>query len=162
MSANAAREVARNLRAIRGKVSSNATRSAATAAGRSGETAVKMVLQVRTHELGTRTPSPAGSVPAKISGDLARSVQRAPTAQIAPGVAVTSWGPVAEYGTVQEFGATITAKNFPQLGNPKVGFFGKSVVIPARPFMRPTTVKLIDSGVFAKVTAAAFLKSLGA
>ena len=31
------------------------------------------------------------------------------------------------YAEFRETGGTITAKNFPQLGNPSVGFFGKSV-----------------------------------
>ena len=31
------------------------------------------------------------------------------------------------YAEFRETGGTITAKNFPQLGNPEVGFFGKSV-----------------------------------
>jgi hypothetical protein len=64
---------------------------------------------------------------------------------------------------VQEFGwPDITAKRFPVLGNLDTGFFGKTVTIPPRPFMRPSTVKLIESGTFAKVTSKAFLAALEA
>ena len=49
--------------------------------------------------------------------------------------AVTGGGTYAEavvspniiYARFRNFGGTITAKRFPQLGNPTVGFFGKSV-----------------------------------
>lgn|GEM_PF-1933602 len=163
MAVNAAADAAARLRVIRDRAATTAPVAAATAAGRAGETMVKMTLQLRTHALGTPTPSPRGSPPAKISGDLARSVQRTPAVLTGPGRAMTAWGPTLFYGTVQEFGyPDITAKNFPVLGNPAAGFFGKSVTIPARPFMRPSAVKLIESGTFGKVTGKAFLAALEA
>lgn len=41
--------------------------------------------------------------------------------------AAASVAPHTEYAEFRNFGGTITAKNFPQLGNPDVGWFGKSV-----------------------------------
>jgi hypothetical protein len=161
VSVNAAAEVSVRLRLIAERAARPAPVAAATAAGRAGETLVKVVLTKRSHALGTPTPSPKGSPPAKISGDLARSVQRTPTAPLGPGRAESTYGPTLFYGTVQEYGwPNIRAKNFPVLGNPTVGFFGKEVTIPARPFMKPSTDLLIASGTAARVMTAAFLTAL--
>jgi len=160
VSANAAAEVAARLRVIRDRAATRAPVAAATAAGKAGETKVKMVLQLRTHEAGTPTPSPKGAPPAKVSGDMARSVQRVPTALAGVGRAVTMWGPTVIYGPVHEYGATVTARNFPQLGNPEVGFFGPQVKIPKRPFMAPSTRRLIESGMWTRVTGTAFVAAL--
>jgi hypothetical protein len=160
MTNNVGRDVELRLRGVRKRAAGPAVRAAATAGGRAGETMTKMVLQLRTHEQGTRTPAPPGSPPAKILGGLARSIQRTPTFLAGPGLAKTAWGSKLDYAAVQENGAEITAKNFPQLGNPEVGFFGKKVKIPARPFMRPSMDKLISSGKLTDVTSAAFLRSL--
>lgn len=42
--------------------------------------------------------------------------------------ATAKLGPHTVYARFRNFGGTITAKNFPVLGNPDVGFFGKSVI----------------------------------
>jgi hypothetical protein len=160
VSSNAAAEVARNLRGVRARAEISAPAAAATAAGQAGETMVKMVLQVRTHELGTPTPSQPGQPPAKISGALARSIQRTPTVRLGAGIASTAWGSKLIYAPVQEYGAVISAKNFPQLGNPTVGFFGKHVRIPPRPFMELSTRRLMYSGTLTRVASAAFLEAL--
>lgn len=161
MSANAGSEVAARLRLIRDRAARSAPVAAATAAGRTGETAVKVVLTKRTHQAGTPTPSPKGSPPAKISGELARSVQRTPTASIGAGRAETTYGPTVIYGVVQEFGMPITVKRKRVLANVETGqVFGTHVYVPPRPFMRPTTVALIESGMLAKAMTAAFLAAL--
>jgi hypothetical protein len=161
VSVNAAADVVARLRVIRDRAATQAVRDAATAGGQAGETLVKMVLTKTSHDAGTPTPSPKGSPPSKISGDLARSVQRTPTILLGPGVAATTYGPTVIYGTVQEFGMPISVKNKQVLANVETGqIFGKSVVIPPRPFMRPSTVLLIESGVLAQEMAEAFLAAL--
>jgi hypothetical protein len=40
------------------------------------------------------------------------------------------------YDEFRDRGGTITAKNFPQLGNPEVGFFGKSVTQAGSHYMK--------------------------
>jgi hypothetical protein len=161
VSANAAQEVIDRLQVIRGRAAAEATQAAATAGGKAGETLVKVTLLKMSHDAGTPTPSPKGSPPAKISGDLARSVQRTPTVLLAPGIASSTYGPTVIYGTVQEFGMPISVKRKQVLANVATGqIFGTSVVIPPRPFMRPTTVMLMESGKLAQAMADAFLAAL--
>jgi hypothetical protein len=161
VSVNAAADVAARLRVLADRAARPAPVAAATAAGRAGETLVKLVLTKNTHAAGTPTPSPKGSPPAKISGDLARSVQRTPTIALGVGVAETTYGPTVIYGTVQEFGMPISVKRKQVLANAATGqIFGTHVVIPPRPFMRPSTVELIESGELARVMTEAFLAAL--
>jgi phage gpG-like protein len=158
---NAARDVARQLQKVRTRAAGVAVQAAATAGGRAGETAAKEALRIRTHKIGTRTPSQPGQPPAKVSGALARSVQRAPTKRTGPGRAESVWGSKLIYAPVQEYGAQISARNFPQLGNPEVGFFGQHVRIPARPWMEFSVRKATYSGTFGRASAGAFARSLG-
>lgn len=147
MGANAAREVADALRAIRAKASSRAPEAACRAVGQAAETAVKVTLTSFTHPEGTPTPSRPGQPPALVSGDLRRSCRRTPPRYMGPGYYECAVGSMLIYAPVHEFGpVTIRAKNFPQLGNPKVGFFGPQVTIPRRPFMAPTVERLVASG----------------
>jgi hypothetical protein len=158
---NAALAAQKDLRALRTRAARPAVQAAATAAGKVGETAAKAALNMRSHKLGTPTPSAPGQPPAKVSGDLARSILRIRTIVPRPGYAVTMWGSSLIYAHVQEYGATISAKNFPQLGNPTVGFFGPHVRIPPRPWMEFSVRKAMYSGAFARAGSAAFAKSLG-
>ncbi|HET9893706.1 MAG TPA: hypothetical protein VFQ44_01985 [Streptosporangiaceae bacterium] len=158
---NVGAEIEMNLKILRRRAAGPSVRSAATAAGRAGETATKMALQLYTHTEGTPTPSPPGSPPAKISGALARSMQRTPTVLPRPGVAESTYGPTAVYGIVHEFGMTIHSTGPWPLRNTATGqVFGRQVTIPQRAFMRPTVAKLAESGFLAEVIAAAFAKSL--
>lgn len=162
MSANAARDVAANLRVIRDRATVAAPVAAAAAAGQAGEAMVKTLLTRTSHPSGTRTPSAPGSPPSRISGNLARSVQRTPAASTGPGRAMTAWGPTVIYGPVQEYGTTIHVRSKQVLANRSTGqFFGTHVTLPPRPFMRPATRLLIDSGTFTRVSGAAFVAALG-
>jgi hypothetical protein len=161
---NAAAEVAARLRVIAARAGTEAPLAAVRALGAAGETATKLTLTKRTHALGTPTPSQPGQPPALVSGKLRRGVHRTPARAMGPGMAMQVMGligPAMIYGPVHEFGpVTITAKNFPQLGNPTVGFFGPQVRIPRRPWMKPSMDALVSSGLGTKVCATAWAASL--
>jgi len=145
---NAAREVADRLRVIRAKAAAEAPRAACEALGRAAETAVKVTLTSSTHPEGTRTPSKPGMPPSLITGTLRRSVARTPVMQAGTAAFRCLVGSKIIYAAVHEFGpVTITARNFPQLGNPDAGFFGRSVVIPRRPFLATAVRGLETSGI---------------
>jgi hypothetical protein len=163
VAANAAAEVSARLKIIADRASSAAPRAAVQALGQAGETMTKLTLSRQTHPAGTPTPSAPGSPPALVSGDLRRAVHRAPA--VPSGVARWSQvqGCLVVYGAVHEFGpVVITAKRFPQLGNPDAGFFGAQVTIPRRPWVRPSMEALISSGLGAKAASIAFLKVIDA
>src|SRR5580704_7032900 len=129
-----------------------ATRAAVTGMGLLMAAETKVTLTSSgSHELGTPTPSPPGSPPAIITGALRSSVIPLPPAGGGVVWSVTVGGTTV-YARIQELGGGIDAKNFPQLGNPTVGFFGPHVDLPARPYLKPTAEKIIGSG---KATQAA-------
>lgn len=164
MADNAASEVAARLRVIQARAASEAPLAAVQALGQGGETATKLTLTKRTHKEGTRTPSAPGQPPALVSGKLRRSVHRSPARVMGAGMAAQVMGqigPADVYGPVHEFGpVTITAKNFPQLGNPEVGFFGPQVEIPRRPWMKPSMEAYVASGLASRACVTAFAASL--
>lgn len=162
MSANAAADVAANLRRIRDRAAIEAPMAACRALGQVAETAVKVTLTSSTHPPGTRTPSKPGQPPSLVTGMLRRSITRTPPRLTGPGTALCTVGSVAIYARVHEFGpVTITARNFPQLGRPDVGFFGRQVTIPRRPFLEPTTKRLMSSGMARQVCEAAWMDAMG-
>jgi len=152
VSSNAAREVADRLRLIRDLAASEAPQAACTALGRAAETAVKVKLTSSTHPVGTPTPSRPGQPPSLVTGALRRSMLRTPAKLASEGVSFCSVGSKLIYAPVHEFGpVTITARRFPQLGNPTVGFFGRSVTIPRRPYLAPTVLGLETTGIAERV-----------
>jgi len=162
VSANAARDVAGFLRQVRVKAATDAPLAACTALGQAAETAVKVTLTSSTHPAGTWTPSRPGQPPSLVSGSLRRSVRRTQSRLIGDACAACTVGSLLIYGRVHEFGpVTIRARNFPQLGNPQVGFFGHQVTIPRRPWLAPTTELLISSGMAAQVSVAAWMDAMG-
>jgi phage gpG-like protein len=162
MSANAARDVAAQLRLLRQRAATDAPLAACRALGQAAETAVKVTLTSSTHPPGTTTPSDPGQPPSLVTGRLRRSVTRTPPRLIAPGSAACLVGSAVIYAAVHEFGpVTIHARNFPQLGNPKVGFFGRQVTIPRRPWLEPATRRLESSGIGQRVVDAAWMDAMG-
>jgi phage gpG-like protein len=159
---NAARDVAASLRAIRAKAAGPAPLAACRALQKAAVTGVQTTLSMSSHAKGTRTPSPKGQPPSKVSGDLRKSVKPViPAFLVGEGAAWCAVGSSLIYAPVHEFGpVTITARNFPQLGNPEAGFFGKSVVIPRRPYLAPTTALLESTGVIERVTTDAWRKAM--
>lgn len=161
MTSNAARDVAARLRVIRAKAASDAPLAACRALGQAAETAAKVKLTLSTHPPKTRTPSEPGEPPSLVTGALRRSVTRSTARLAGEGVASCTVGSTIIYASVHEFGpVTITAKRYPQLGNRDVGFFGRSVIIPRRPWLTPAVQQLQTSGIAERVTADAWRKAL--
>ena len=161
MSANAAREAAENLRRLRALAETEAPLAAVRALSQGGETAVKVKLTSSSHPAGTLTPSAPGEPPSLVSGALRRSLKRTPAMATAPGCATCVLGSSLIYAPVHEFGpVTITAKRFPQLGNPTVGFFGHQVTIPRRPYVAPAMAEYTGSGLASRVAADAWAAAL--
>jgi hypothetical protein len=157
MSGNAARQVAARLQVIRDMAAAEAPQAACNALGQAAETGVKTLLALTSHTVGTPTPSPRGEPPSKVSGKLGRSMKRTPAVLAGEGASFCAVGSSLVYAPVHEFGpVTITARNFPQLGNPTAGFFGKSVVIPRRPYLAPTVLLLESTGAAERVTTGAW------
>lgn len=65
---------------------------------------VVRLLRMRMHPPGTPTPSPPGEPPAKISGDLLRSVKAAPVVRAEPFVWKASVNSRNVYSRIQELG----------------------------------------------------------
>jgi hypothetical protein len=159
---NAAREVARRLQTIQRRAGTTAPMAAVKALGRAGETATKLTLTKRTHKAGTPTPSAPGQPPALVSGALRRSVYRMPAEPVAPGVALQVMSCHVIYGPVHEFGpVTIRSKGSYPLRNKATGqVFGYKVVIPRRPWMKPSMEALVTSGKATEACAPAFAKAV--
>lgn len=86
------------------------------------EAAAKKELNRQGHARRTPTPSAPGQPPARVSGDLLRSIQvKGPTG--ISGTYEASVGPTMVYGRIQELGG-------------KTGR-GHRVTLPARPYMDP-------------------------
>ncbi len=157
MSANAARQVADRLREIRALAAAAAPRAACQALGQTAETAVKVMLTSSTHPEGTPTPSRPGQPPSLVTGTLRRSVTRTPVMQNGTAAFRCLVGSKLIYAAVHEHGpVTIRAGNFPQLGNPKAGFFGREVTIPRRPYLAPTVALLESTGMALRVATDAW------
>lgn len=162
MSVNAVRDLRVILKEVRDKAATTAPLAAVRALSQAGETAVKVTLTSSTHPEGTRTPSKPGQPPSLVTGKLRRSGHRTAAVLTSPGCARCALGFMAKYAPVHEFGpVTIRARNFPQLGNPKVGFFGKQVTIPRRPYVAPAMKKYQDTGMARRVTEDAWRAALG-
>lgn len=102
-----------------------ATRTATRQAKNHLDREVKNTLRRRSHRRGTPTPSPAGEPPAKISGNLARTVRSRGPRMLRRGVWEAEIGPTAVYSRIQELGG--------HTGR------GHRTHLPPRPYMKPTT-----------------------
>jgi len=133
---------------------------AANAMGLDYEDELKRVLTRRSHAPGTRTPAPPGTPPARVSGALAGSVttRRATTPVVATAVSGPRLPP-RDY--VQEYGGEMSARP----GNlmhyiydgPR---YSEHVVVPARPYARPTALAMMADGRLAQAAADAFYKAM--
>lgn len=83
---------------------------------------IKLELSQSSHPPGTPTPSPPGSPPSLVTGNLRRSVRVTGPTRISGGWEARV-GPTAVYGRVQEFGGACGR--------------GLRTQLPARPYVRP-------------------------
>ena len=102
--------------------------------------AVKDELSLTSHPLGTPTPSPPGSPPSLVTGNLRRSVRKIQTKRIARGVYEGGTGPTAVYARIHELGGVIhhpghreRLKVLVKAGN------GYEIHMPKRPYVKPST-----------------------
>jgi hypothetical protein len=110
------------------------------------------------HSAGTRTPAPAGGPPAAVTGSLRRSVRLYPAVRTGSYKARSNVKPLIKYARIQETGGTVTALHtyVDKKGNVQRGYlrwgsgasthFAKSVKIPARPYMHPAHVRMVQDG----------------
>lgn len=99
--------------------------------------AALVTLSRTSHPPGERTESAPGEPPAWVTGHLARSYEQRGPDWLSSDVVEGRIGPTAVYARIQEYGGDVYAINYPQLGNPEVGFFGDHVHLPARPYVEP-------------------------
>jgi hypothetical protein len=78
-------------------------------------------LRLRTHPVGTPTPSPPGEPPAHMRGHLMRSVKHRPVRTVRRHVFEAATGPTAVYARIQDKGGETGA--------------GYRTTLPARPYM---------------------------
>jgi phage gpG-like protein len=161
MAGNAALDANIALQALRDLAAGPAPLAAARTLSNQHERDVKLILTRLTHARGTRTPSAPGEPPALVSGTLRRSVTHIAVGS-GPGLAIGAVWADAWYAGIQETGGRVTAKRFPQLGNPAVGFFGTSVDLPARPYMALALAEaLANRESLGEMSASAFAAALG-
>lgn len=127
--------------------------------GESFRDEIKHRLTARSHERGTRTPSPPGSVPAKESGGLADSVKSYPAST--PVVATSPVGPNAPpKDAVQEEGGHMHARPGNRRGmvflySPPGWYHAQHVSVPAREYMLSSAeIAARDDAVAAKAAGA--------
>ncbi len=162
MGANAGDDAIARLKAIRELATTVAPKAAVTAMAHLGVAATVVQLSRTSHGKGEATTSAPGSPPAWVSGSLARSIIATPAVGVGAWASATI-GPTIIYGRIQELGGTVNAKGGKKLAwqGPGGMRFAKSVTLPARPYLRPTTEALVASGALTEVAAKAFTAALG-
>lgn len=113
-----------------------ATNRAAAESARMVERQIKLTLRTYTHPPGTPTPSPPGSPPALVTGDLMRSVKvRGPLPGRNAHVVRFQIGPTIVYSRIQELGGRVRRHNRGHMGPQVEGAYTR---IPARPYVKPS------------------------
>lgn len=134
-----------------------------------------VTLQKYTNTPFSKTPSPPGQPPARISGELAGSVR----SHLGPSsgmVAHATTAPHTVYARIQEVGGIISVKSRRYLkwltdyptsatafwksareGDGLFLNFARSVRIPARPYMRPATEETVADGSLTRAAMRAFV-----
>lgn len=92
------------------------------------------LLRMRMHPPGTPTPSPPGEPPAKISGDLLRSVVGSPVERTGEWTWRAWVGPTSVYGRIQELGG--------------VSGRGHRTHLPPRPYLSRAVTELHAAGFY--------------
>lgn len=109
------------------------------------------------HAPGTRTTSPPGSPPAKMTGRLRDSVQAWPG--VAGVVSAAYVAPFQFYAGVQEYGDEMVPTHFHYMHwyTDGVPYWKKHVTVPARPYMRPAIKAAIANGSLSRAAVKAFM-----
>jgi phage gpG-like protein len=124
-----------------------ATRYATAQGAHLIERETKKTLTTYTHKKGEPTPSPPGSPPALVTGQLRRSIKVEGPQRVGPGLYRARIGPTAVYGRIQELGGRAGRGGLTRL--------------PARPFLASTVRELLRNGRLNDVYKAAWNKARG-
>jgi hypothetical protein len=134
------RGVAARFKLIRNTAAGPAAEKACNAIGESYMKTVKRELSTYPHAPHTKTPSPRGSYPGLISGNLRKSVEKTPAVG-GGGVWRCSVAPHTVYARIQEYGGPMHGHpwmrwvTYDVPGGPV--FFKRFIELPERPYMRP-------------------------
>ncbi len=152
-------ELAPYLRRIRDRVAAEGPKRAAYGMARAFHREVSDATLVRTsHARGTITPSAPGEPPAIISGGLKRSLRLYPAEPAGALRARSHVSPLVIYARIQERGGVVEARHTftDRYGHVRPGYlkfsyggsthFARRVVLPARPYMRPTRDQMVSDG----------------
>lgn len=146
--ASSIEDVAVRLRHLSQKAAEEGAPAAAEAMGRVLAFGVTTnELRRFSHPAGTPTPSPKGAPPAKVSGNLGRSIRQEPAAgarRISRYQFQVMVGPTIVYGRIQELGG--------RTGR------GHRTWLPPRPYIAPATIRL--RGQIHNAGVRAFLKAV--
>lgn len=135
-----------DLRRLARRADTEGGRAAAAAMAGEGAKEIQRQLSLRSHAHGTPTPSPAGQPPARISGDLGRSVITVQPVSAGAYRWMSAAGPNEVYARIQDRGG--------RAGR------GHASVLPPRPYMRPAAVVLSTAGRLDAVAARAFQRAV--
>jgi len=118
--------------------------------------AVQRELRARSHPFATKTPSPPGSPPAMISGDLADTILNEPPHEDGPAIWVSRSGPTVRYARIQELGGEMHGHPTMHWWQDGVPFWSHAHSLPPRPYMKPVARRLSDDSEMREVAGAAF------
>jgi phage gpG-like protein len=120
------------------------------------QTRVRRNLALSSHAPFTRTPSPPGFFPSRISGNLGRHILMSGAGGSA-GLGFASISAETIYAAVQEYGGSMSARSRKYMHFFWSGeHFRKHVTVLARPYMRPTTAIVIADGSLSRAAMRAF------
>lgn len=108
---------------------------------------VQVTLRRYSHPFATKTDSPPGQPPAYVLGALSRSVTAVPGSS--SGMNATAFvSPHTVYARLQELGGHIrpVRARFLRWEEDGAVHYSKHVYIPPRPYMRPTTERMVADG----------------
>lgn len=135
------------LRRLAEKADNEGAREASRAMGTFAVEVDTELLGLSSHPPRTKTPSPPGSPPSRISGALRGSVDDWLHVQLGLGLYETRVGPVnIVYSRIQELGG--------HAGR------GHKTYLPPRPYMRPALDQMTGSGELTRVAAEAFERAV--
>ena len=163
------------LRAIRDRAADAAPECVMAMADTYRDHVAHVTLQRYTNAPFSKTPSPEGQPPARISGELAGSV-RSHLGPSSGTIARASTAPHTVYARIQEVGGDISVKtrkhlkwltNYPtsatafwksaREGDGLFLNFARSVHLPERPYMRPAAVETVADGSLTRAAMRAFM-----
>lgn len=122
------------------------------------ERVTRVTLRRYSHSYGTKTDSPPGQPPAWVLGALARSVTSV-LGRSSGTHATARVRPNTIYARLQELGGVVRPHGHPFLrfrGLDGEWVYKRSVRVPPRPYMRPTTETMIADGSLTRAAAEAF------